>query len=307
MDQSLPTAGTYVCHGITWATTRPCLLLAPVPGGSLRYAAVMSGRLSYQVTGTGRWCTGRYRFAGHFRVEAVACPDRSPTERGGQCVSCTAQDDFRFAHQFHSGGHVPESLATYMTQPHRLYLATFGDGTTKVGTAAVPRGRSRLDEQGALVATYLAEFPDGRTVRFAEDALTRRLGLTQTVRGTVKLRALAELRGLAQVRAAHEHHLDQAARTLADMGIPVHPEPWSPPAEGDLLRSTGGAKALYPHDPRQGEHGFSVLSCIGSQALITLGRDDLPYLIDLGVLKGHRITLSPGFASPVTTVQSTLF
>lgn len=69
-----------------------------------------------------------------------------------------------------------------MAQPHWLYLATFADGTTKVGTTAGPRKRSRLAEQGALFATYLAASPDGRRVRFLEDALTSRLGLTQTVR-----------------------------------------------------------------------------------------------------------------------------
>lgn len=29
MDQALPTSGTYVCHGITWASGDPRLLLAP--------------------------------------------------------------------------------------------------------------------------------------------------------------------------------------------------------------------------------------------------------------------------------------
>lgn len=197
MDQDLPASGTYVCHGITWASGDPRLLLAPVAGGPLVYAPVTGRRLGYQVSGTGRWCTGRYRFADRVRVEAVACPDRAPAEAGGQCAACAGRDDFRFAHRFHSGGHVPDALAAYMAQPHWLYLATFADGTTKIGTAADPRKRSRLDEQGALIATYLAQSADGRAVRFLEDALTRRLGLTQTVRAAAKLTALAELRDLA--------------------------------------------------------------------------------------------------------------
>src|SRR5262249_33749741 len=154
------------------------------------------------------------------RVEAVACPDRAPAVTGGQCAACTSQDEFRFAHHFHSGGHVPDALAAYMAQPHWLYLATFTDGTTKVGTAADPRRRSRLDEQGALFATYLAQSPDGRAVRYLEDALTRRLTLTQTVRATTKLRSLAELRDLAPARAAHRQHLDRAAQALTEMNIP---------------------------------------------------------------------------------------
>ncbi|MET7740284.1 DUF2797 domain-containing protein [Streptomyces sp. NPDC005385] len=306
MDQDLPASGTYVCHGITWASGDPRLLLAPVAGGPLVYAPVMGRRLGYQVSGTGRWCTGRYRFADRVRVEAVACPDRAPAEAGGQCAACAGRDDFRFAHRFHSGGHVPDALAAYMAQPHWLYLATFADGTTKIGTAADPRKRSRLDEQGGLVATYLARSADGRAVRFLEDALTRRLGLTQTMRAAAKLTALAELRDLAPAGAAHQQHLDRATEALS---VPATPEPWTPPGDGDLLRTPETGRALYPHDPRSGEHGLTVLSCLGSQVLATLDDDgeQLPYLLDLGALKGRRIVLGAQFSSPPAVVQSVLF
>ncbi|MFB6984445.1 DUF2797 domain-containing protein [Streptomyces sp. NPDC056304] len=308
MDQALPASGTYVCHGITWASGDPRLLLAPVPGGPLVAAGITGRRLGYQVSSASRWCTGRYRFADRVRVEAVACANRAVAEAGGQCAACAGQDEFRFAHQFHSGGHVTDVLAAYMAQPHWLYLATFADGTTKVGTAADPRKRSRLDEQGALVATYLSQSPDGRTVRFLEDALTRRLALTQTMRAAAKLTALAELRDLAPARAAHQQHLDQAAEALTDMNIPAVLEPWTPPSEGDLLRAPGTGRVLYPHDPREGEHGLTVLSCLGSQVLASPDGDgELPYLLDVGALKGRCITLGSQFSSPPTAVQSALF
>ncbi|WP_069625394.1 DUF2797 domain-containing protein [Streptomyces niveus] len=309
MDQALPTGGTYVCHGITWASGDPRLLLAPVTGGPLVYAPVTGRRLSYQVSGSGRWCTGRYRFAGRVRVETVACPDRAPAESGSQCAACAGRDDFRFAHRFHSGGHVPDALAAYMAQPHWLYLATFADGTTKIGTAAEPRKRSRLDEQGALIATHVARSADGRAVRFLEDALTRRLGLTQTVRAATKLTTLAELRDLAPARAAHRQHLDHATQALSGLNVPATPEQWKPPGEGDLLRTPETGRALYPHDPRSGEHGLTVLSCLGSQVLATLDGDgeQLPYLLDLGTLKGRRIVLGAQFSSPPAAVQSALF
>ncbi|MFF3851400.1 DUF2797 domain-containing protein [Streptomyces sp. NPDC002328] len=309
MDQALPASGTYVCHGITWASGDPRLLLAPVTGGPLVHAPVTGRRFGYQVSGTGRWCTGRYRFADRVRVEAVACPDRAPAEAGGQCAACAGRDDFRFAHRFHSGGHVPDALAAYMAQPHWLYLATFADGTTKIGTAAEPRKRSRLDEQGALIATYLARSPDGRAVRFLEDALTRRIGLTQTVRAAAKLTALAELRDLSPARAVHQQHLDRATEALSGLNVPATPEPWTPPGEGVLLRTPETGRALYPHDPRSGEHGLTVLSCLGSQVLATLDGDgeQLPYLLDLGALKSRRIVLGAQFSSPPAAVQSALF
>ncbi len=159
-----PTDGEYVCHGITWATGDPRLLLAPLPDGPLVYAEIMNQRLGFAVD-TGRWCTGRYQFADTVRVEALACPDRAPTEQYGQCAGCFHQDEFRFAHQFHQDGNVLEALRQYMDQPHWLYLATFADGATKVGTAAEPRRQSRLDEQGALIATYsLRPPPPSRTL-----------------------------------------------------------------------------------------------------------------------------------------------
>ncbi|WP_326733982.1 DUF2797 domain-containing protein [Streptomyces sp. NBC_01022] len=308
MDQGLA-SGTYVCHGITWASGDPRLLLAPVTGEPLIFAPVTGRRLAYQVSGTGRWCTGRYRFADRVRVEAVACPDRAPAEAGGQCAACAGRDDFRFAHRFHADGHVPDALAAYMAQPHWLYLATFADGTTKIGTAADPRKRSRLDEQGALIATYLARSADGRAVRFLEDALTRRLGLTQTVRAAAKLAALAGLRDLAPARSAHQQHLGRATEALNALNVTATPEAWAPPGEGDLLRTPDAERALYPHDPRSGEHGLTVLSCLGSQVLATLDGNgkQLPYLLDLGTLKGRRIVLGAQFSSPPAAVQSALF
>lgn len=306
MPVTSPRDGEYVCHGVTWATGYPRLLLAPLPGGPLVYAEIMNQHLGYQ-TGTGRWCTGRYQFADTVRVEAVVCPDRAPAEQGGQCTRCVGQDDFRFAHQVHHGGHVPEAVRRYVDQPHWLYLATFADGTTKVGTAAEPRKRSRLDEQGAMFATYLAKVDDGRAVRHLEDALTRRIGVPQTVRAAAKLQALADVRDLSTARAAHEKGVARAAEALTDMDIPAVLEAWAPPAEGERLRSPGGERALYPHDLREGEHGFTPLSCVGSHVLAVLDSDEgMAYLLDLGALKGCRIVLGP-FSSPGTAVQSALF
>ena len=306
MPVTSPRDGEYVCHGVTWTTGDPRLLLSPLPGGPPTYAEIMKRRLGFQ-TGTGRWCTGRYQFTDTVHVEAVACPGRAPAEQSGQCARCAGQDDFRFAHQIHQGGHVPDAVRRYMNQPHWLYLATFADGTTKVGTAAEQRKRSRLDEQGALFATYLAKADNGRSVRHLEDALTHRIGVPQTVRAAAKLQALAGMADLSTARAAHEKGIARAAEELADMNIPAVLDAWDPPPDGERLRTPGSGRTLYPHDLREGEHGFTPLSCVGSQVLAVLDSDEDPaYLLDLGVLKGRRILLGP-FSSPGTAVQSALF
>ncbi|SHF64299.1 DUF2797 domain-containing protein [Streptoalloteichus hindustanus] len=306
MPATRPADSEYVCHGITWATGDPRLLLAPLPDGPLVYAEIMNQRLGFAV-GAGRWCTGRYQFTDTVRVEALACPDRAPTEQGDQCARCLRQDEFRFAHQFHQHGNVPEALRQYMDQPHWLYLATFADGATKVGTAAEPRKQSRLDEQGALIATYLTRSPDGRAVRHLEDAITRGLQIPQTVRAVTKLRALANLTDLSTASATHDRHVARAADTLADMGTPAMPEKWTPPAEGERMRVANGVRMPYPHDLRDGEHGFAVVSCVGTQVLAVLdGDDEVGYVLDLGALRGRRITLGP-FVSPAAAFQSSLF
>ncbi|UJW32659.1 DUF2797 domain-containing protein [Saccharothrix sp. AJ9571] len=310
MPATRPTDGEYVCHGITWARGDPRLLLAPLPGGPLVYAEIMNQRLGFAV-GRGRWCTGQYRFADTVRVEALACPDRAPAEQSDQCARCLRQDEFRFAHQFHQDGNVPAALRQYMDQPHWLYLATFADGITKVGTAAEPRKQSRLDEQGALIATYLTKSPDGRAVRHLEDALARGLQVPQTVRASTKLKALANLTDLSAASETHDHHVARAADALAAMDTPATLEEWAPPAEGDRMRVAGGVRVLYPHDLGGGEHGFTVVSCVGTQVLAVLdgdveGADGVDYVLDLGTLKGRRITLGP-FTSPVVAFQDSLF
>jgi hypothetical protein len=306
MSATRPTDGQYVCHGVTWATGDPRLLLAPVPDGPLVYAEIMNQRLGFSV-GDGRWCTGRYRFAETVRVEALACPDRAPVGQSDQCAQCFRQDEFRFAHQFHQDGNVPEALRRYMDQPHWLYLATFADGATKVGTAAEPRKQSRLDEQGALIATYLTKGPDGRAVRYLEDAITRNLQIPQTVRATTKLKALANLTDLADATATHDRHVARAADALAATDTAVTLEKWTPPSDGDRIRVANGVRMLYPHDLRENEHGFTVISCIGTQVLAVLGgEDDVNYVLDLGVPKGRRVTVG-SFASPAAAIQSSLF
>lgn len=300
----------YVCHGVTWAGGRPRLLLAPVPTGPLCAVEVMGGRIGLRTTGRERFCTGRFGFTDTFRVEPVPCPERAQAGRGGQCAPCGQQDEFRFAHQAHTGGYASPALERYMAQPHWLYIATFAHGVSKVGTAAQPRKRSRLDEQGALLATFVARTQDGRTVRQLEDTVTRGLGVVQQVRGAAKLAALISPGDLRQVEEAHAQTVQRSVALLADLGVETVLEGWQPPREGEGLRwiHPGNGRSLYPHDLREGEHGFTVEACLGSHALVRLtGPDDaVRYVLDLGVLKGHRLALGD-YSSPATSVQTALF
>lgn len=298
----------YLWHGVTWATGAATILLADTASAALGHIEVRGRQVGLKVADAARFCTGRYAFTGTYGVQPLPCPQQAIAVTSGQCASCLEQDEFRFAHQVHKGGYALPALTAYLGQPHLLYIATFAHAASKVGTAAVPRRRTRLDEQGPMFATYLTEAPDGRAVRYLEDTLSRELNLAQTVRGTAKRAALATP-DLGRARAAHERIVESALSVLESRGIGTDQQEWVPPAESLALRSPerGQERAVYPHDLREGEHGFSIESCSGSQALVRLPADTgVRYVLDLNFLKGHRILIGD-YTSPQTAHQGSLF
>nr|MDT0658728.1 DUF2797 domain-containing protein [Micromonospora sp. DSM 115978] len=299
----------YTCHGVTWATGMPTLLLANADTQRLEHVDLTGETLGFKVTNTARCCTGRYRFVDTYEVEPLPCPRQAESTTGDQCASCAAQDEFRFAHRFHQGGHVPASLHAYMAQPHWLYLATFAHAVSKVGTAAGPRKTSRLNEQGPIRATYLAEVPDGRIVRHLEDTLSAHLAVAQTVRAAAKLAALVNP-NIEGAEAAHGGLVERAVAHLAELHETPVKEAWSPSAASQRLRNPPGQhqRAVYPHALRDGEHGFHIESCLGSTVLVRLAADPdaTRYVLDLNALKGARVVLGD-FSSPETQTQAALF
>ena len=67
----------------------------------------------------------------------VPCPEGARIRSGKQCERCAARDEFTALHTAHlHPGTLTPGMRAYAATPHRLYIATFPDGTSKVGTSS---------------------------------------------------------------------------------------------------------------------------------------------------------------------------
>ena len=312
-DRAVPAEGEQLVLGVAWSGGVPSLDLRDLPTGTRLRIPLLHHRLGVQVSGAGRFCTGWYGFVdGDGRL--LPCPTGALAVTSGQCADCALRDQFRFAHQGHLGGYVPAALEPYLASPHWLYIATFADGFSKVGTAAEHRKRDRLDEQGPVLASYVAHADDGRVVRDAEDAVSRELQVPQHRRRAAKVAALAHPAPAARVLARHQETVTQASRlvheTVWGPGLAPVAEEWGPPAAMGALRNPPprGSWIDYPHSLTAGEHGLQVEACAGYAALVSTDPDPdaLRFLVDLGQLKGRRVVLG-AFTSPPAEVQEAMF
>ncbi|WP_253905749.1 DUF2797 domain-containing protein [Arthrobacter sp. H5] len=253
-----------------------------------------------------RHCLGYHLARGPESSDHIACPTQTTAERGYQCGLCFARDDLRFMHDFHRSGNAPEGLLHYLAQEHWLYVATFADGATKVGTASALRKWHRLAEQGAVAAQYVACATDGRIVRVLEDAVTRHAGLQQAVRAAAKTSALAaplDSNTLDKINGGRARGVRQLLGPGINIdGFAVTDEQWKPPSS--WAKVLGARAQLYPHPLETGEHGLLIEAMLGSCALAVVGGDRL--LADLSRLKGKRLELGD-FRSQPAAVQHALF
>ncbi|MBP2215630.1 DUF2797 domain-containing protein [Arthrobacter sp. CAN_C5] len=311
-------AELFLCRGVSWHREGPVLSLATPEGTaqelSLDQAAAAGPGgvdLGFRILSQfgERYCLGFHRVYGPDAREHTPCPRQDTAARGYQCGPCFARDDLRFMHDVHRSGVAPAGLLSYLAQNHWLYVATFADGASKVGTAADLRKWHRLAEQGAVVARYVASADDGQIVRVLEDAVTRAVGLAQAVRSAAKTAALALPRDGATLDGINAEFAGSVRALLRDgldlSGFRVIDEKWVAPSSWSrLLASTG--PQLYPHSLAAGEHGFQVEAMVGAAALVLIRGSEVPFLVDLARLKGQRIELGR-YQSVVPEVQEASF
>ncbi|WP_313968883.1 hypothetical protein [uncultured Rothia sp.] len=251
-------------------------------------------------------------------IRRVPCPEGTRIQRGQQCPRCTARDEFTALHSAHLyPGTLTESMRAYAMLEHRLYIATFPDGTHKVGTSSLHSTPRRLDEQAVATATYIALAPDGLAIRRAEDAVTALAKIPQVKQVASKYRAWTNPLPGAQLRVAHQEAVARAREALAELArtdpeVPLTAldEPWIP-----SLAMNRPYAALRAHSPEplapcdsgleSGAAGFFCTGAAGQFLSAHTGDADAAFLVNTAAWRN--VLVEPAQEFTRVRVQGSLF
>ena len=251
-------------------------------------------------------------------IRRVPCPEGTRIQRGQQCPRCTARDEFTALHSAHLyPGTLTESMRAYAMLEHRLYIATFPDGTHKVGTSSLHSTPRRLDEQAVATATYIALAPDGLAIRRAEDAVTALAKIPQVKQVASKYRAWTNPLPGAQLRVAHQEAVARArealtelARTEPEVPLTALDEPWIPSLAMNrpyaALR-TQSPEPLAPCDSclESGAAGFFCTGAAGQFLSAHTGDADAAFLVNTAAWRN--VLVEPAQEFTRVRVQGSLF
>ncbi len=256
-------------------------------------------------------------------IRRVPCPEGTRIQRGQQCPRCTARDEFTALHSAHLyPGTLTESMRAYAMLEHRLYIATFPDGTHKVGTSSLHSTPRRLDEQAGATATYIALAPDGLAIRRAEDAVTALAKIPQVKQVASKYRAWTNPLPGAQLRVAHQEAVARAREALAELArteleVPLTAldEPWIPSLAMNRPYAALRAQSpepLAPCDPGLGDSGtesgaagFFCTGAAGQFLSAHTGDADAAFLVNTAAWRN--VLVEPAKEFTRVRVQGSLF
>ena len=251
-------------------------------------------------------------------IRRVPCPEGTRIQRGQQCPRCTARDEFTALHSAHLyPGTLTESMRAYAMLEHRLYIATFPDGTHKVGTSSLHSTPRRLDEQAVATATYIALAPDGLAIRRAEDAVTALAKIPQVKQVVSKYRAWTNPLPGAQLRTAHQEAVSRAREALAELArtdpeVPLTAldEPWIPSLAMNRPYAALRAQSpepLAPCDPgtESGATGFFCTGAAGQFLSAHTGDADAAFLVNTAAWRN--VLVEPAQEFTRVRVQGSLF
>ena len=256
-------------------------------------------------------------------IRRVPCPEGTRIRRGQQCPRCTARDEFTALHSAHLyPGTLTESMRAYAMLEHRLYIATFPDGTHKVGTSSLHSTPRRLDEQAVATAPYIALARDGLAIRRAEDAVTALAKIPQVKQVASKYRAWTNPLPGAQLRTAHQEVVARAREALAELArtdpeVPLTAldEPWIPSLAMNRPYATLRAQSpelLAPCDSglgdpglESGAAGFFCTGAAGQFLSAHTGDADAAFLVNTA--EWRNVLVEPAQEFTRVRVQGSLF
>lgn len=251
-------------------------------------------------------------------IRRVPCPEGARIRRGQQCPRCTARDEFTALHSAHLyPGTLTESMRAYAMLEHRLYIATFPDGTHKVGTSSLHSTPRRLDEQAVATATYIALAPDGLAIRRAEDAVTALAKIPQVKQVASKYRAWTNPLPGAQLRTAHQETVARAREALAELArtdpeVPLTAldEPWIPSLAMNRPYAALRAQSPEPLAPcdsglESGAAGFFCTGAAGQFLSAHTGDADAAFLVNTAAWRN--VLVEPAQEFTRVRVQGSLF
>ncbi len=256
-------------------------------------------------------------------IRRVPCPEGTRITRGQQCPRCTARDEFTALHSAHLyPGTLTESMRAYAMLEHRLYIATFPDGTHKVGTSSLHSTPRRLDEQAVATATYIALAPDGLAIRRAEDAVTALAKIPQVKQVASKYRAWTNPLPGAQLRSAHQEAVARAREALAELArtepeVPLTAldEPWIPSLAMNRPYAALRAQSPEPLAPcdsglgdsgtESGTAGFFCTGAAGQFLSAHTGDADAAFLVNTAAWRN--VLVEPAQEFTRVRVQGSLF
>lgn len=262
----------------------------------------------------GRYCSGfalaRTDTAG-FRH--LPCPTSQPIVKGRQCDRCLGRDEFAPIHRVHMGARMTEAALAYVNLEHYLYIATFPDGTSKVGTASAHSNPRRLDEQAVAFATFVARADDGRIVRMLEDLVSRESNLTQFKRASTKYRAWIDPLPADQLKSEHYMAVESATWALEDAeldGFELLQNRWHPSAAMSRAYASLRADDRLPlagyESLAAGSHGFFITGGAGKFLTAHCGDPEASFLVNTADLANRACTLFDGLTPPAS-FQTSLF
>ena len=251
-------------------------------------------------------------------IRRVPCPEGTRIQRGQQCPRCTARDEFTALHSAHLyPGTLTESMRAYAMLEHRLYIATFPDGTHKVGTSSLHSTPRRLDEQAVATATYIALAPDGLAIRRAEDAVTALAKIPQVKQMASKYRAWTNPLPGALLRTAHQEAVARAREALAELArtdpevpLTARDEPWIPSLAMNRPYAALRAQSPEPLAPcdsgtEDGAAGFFCTGAAGQFLSAHTGDADAAFLVNTAAWRN--VLVEPAQEFTRVRVQGSLF